>query len=125
MDVRTVVRLRRSRTGLYAGWVWVLAVVQSAHTCLRHQAPVTMLVQHYAMSGGTLLALGPRSDRDGRTLCVDRSTRNSAHTRPRRSWEAFAQMPLAQVSDRTPMIGRPGAHNAADAGAVIAILPTD
>jgi ClpP class serine protease len=35
----------------------VLAAEQIAHALVRHQAPVTVMVPHYAMSGGTLLAL--------------------------------------------------------------------
>ena len=35
----------------------VLAAEQIAHAIRRHPAPVTVLVPHYAMSGGTLLAL--------------------------------------------------------------------
>ena len=35
----------------------VLAAEQIAHALLRHQAPVTIFVPHYAMSGGTMLAL--------------------------------------------------------------------
>ncbi|HMN27588.1 MAG TPA: enoyl-CoA hydratase-related protein, partial [Caldilineaceae bacterium] len=39
----------------------VLAAEQIANALVRHQAPVTVMVPHYAMSGGTLLALA--SDR--------------------------------------------------------------
>ena len=35
----------------------VLAAEQIAHALIRHQAPVTVFVLHYAMSGGTLIAL--------------------------------------------------------------------
>lgn len=35
----------------------VLAAEQIAHAIRRHPAPVTVLIPHYAMSGGTLLAL--------------------------------------------------------------------
>ena len=35
----------------------VLAAEQIAHALVRHAGPVTMFVPHYAMSGGTLLAL--------------------------------------------------------------------
>ncbi|HEY6040776.1 MAG TPA: S49 family peptidase [Anaerolineae bacterium] len=35
----------------------VLAAEQIAHALINHQAPVTVFVPHYAMSGGTLLAL--------------------------------------------------------------------
>jgi ClpP class serine protease len=35
----------------------VLAVEQIAHALIRHQGPVTVFVPHYAMSGGTLVAL--------------------------------------------------------------------
>jgi ClpP class serine protease len=35
----------------------VLAAEQIAHALIRHKAPVTVMVPHYAMSGGTLLAL--------------------------------------------------------------------
>jgi ClpP class serine protease len=35
----------------------VLAAEQIAHALIRHKAPVTVFVPHYAMSGGTLLAL--------------------------------------------------------------------
>ena len=35
----------------------VLAAEQIAHALVRHEAPVTVMVPHYAMSGGTLLAL--------------------------------------------------------------------
>jgi len=35
----------------------VLAAEQIAHALVRHKAPVTVMVPHYAMSGGTLLAL--------------------------------------------------------------------
>ena len=35
----------------------VLAAEQIAHALVRHHAPVTVMVPHYAMSGGTLLAL--------------------------------------------------------------------
>jgi ClpP class serine protease len=36
----------------------VLAAEQIARAITRHQAPVTVMVPHYAMSGGTLIALG-------------------------------------------------------------------
>ncbi len=35
----------------------VLAAEQIAHALIRHQAPVTVFIPHYAMSGGTLIAL--------------------------------------------------------------------
>ena len=35
----------------------VLASEQIAHALVRHQAPVTVFVPHYAMSGGTLIAM--------------------------------------------------------------------
>ena len=35
----------------------VLAAEQIAHALIRHKAPVTVFVPHYAMSGGTLVAL--------------------------------------------------------------------
>lgn len=35
----------------------VLAAEQIAHALVRHKAPVTVFVPHYAMSGGTLIAL--------------------------------------------------------------------
>jgi ClpP class serine protease len=35
----------------------VLAAEQIAHALLRHKAPVTVFIPHYAMSGGTLIAL--------------------------------------------------------------------
>ncbi|HEX9075816.1 MAG TPA: S49 family peptidase, partial [Anaerolineae bacterium] len=35
----------------------VLAAEQIAHALIRHKAPVTVFIPHYAMSGGTLLAL--------------------------------------------------------------------
>jgi ClpP class serine protease len=35
----------------------VLAAEQIAHALIRHKAPVTVFVPHYAMSGGTLIAL--------------------------------------------------------------------
>lgn len=35
----------------------VLAAEQIAHALVRHKAPITVFVPHYAMSGGTLLAL--------------------------------------------------------------------
>jgi ClpP class serine protease len=35
----------------------VLAAEQIAHALIRHQAPVTVFILHYAMSGGTLIAL--------------------------------------------------------------------
>ncbi len=35
----------------------VLAAEQIAHALIRHHAPVTVFVPHYAMSGGTLIAL--------------------------------------------------------------------
>jgi ClpP class serine protease len=35
----------------------VLAAEQIAHALIRHDAPVTVFIPHYAMSGGTLLAL--------------------------------------------------------------------
>jgi len=35
----------------------VLAAEQIAHALVRHKAPVTVFIPHYAMSGGTLLAL--------------------------------------------------------------------
>lgn len=35
----------------------VLAAEQIAHALIRHKAPVTVFVPHYAMSGGTMLAL--------------------------------------------------------------------
>ena len=35
----------------------VLAAEQIAHALVRHQAPVTVFIPHYALSGGTLIAL--------------------------------------------------------------------
>lgn len=35
----------------------VLAAEQIAHALIRHKAPVTVFIPHYAMSGGTLIAL--------------------------------------------------------------------
>ncbi|MER3514877.1 MAG: hypothetical protein C4310_11265, partial [Chloroflexota bacterium] len=35
----------------------VIAAEQIAHALLRHKAPVTVFVPHYALSGGTLIAL--------------------------------------------------------------------
>ncbi len=41
----------------------VLAALQIARAIDRHKAKVTVFVPHYAMSGGTLIALGGRRDR--------------------------------------------------------------
>ncbi len=38
----------------------VLAAEQIAHALLKHKAPVTVFIPHYAMSGGTLIALAAK-----------------------------------------------------------------
>ncbi|MGE5140689.1 MAG: SDH family Clp fold serine proteinase [Rudaea sp.] len=60
-DVLRAIRLTSSDTPidliLHTPGGLVLAAEQIAHALVRHKAPVTVFVPHYAMSGGTLIAL--------------------------------------------------------------------
>jgi ClpP class serine protease len=82
----------------------VLAAEQIAHALLRHQAPVTIFVPHYAMSGGTMLALACNQivmDPNAVLGPVDPQLGDF----PAASiLEAVAQKPVAQVSDQTLMM---------------------
>jgi ClpP class serine protease len=82
----------------------VLAAEQIAHALLRHQAPVTIFVPHYAMSGGTLLALACDQivmDPNAVLGPVDPQLGPFAAAS---ILEAVAQKPVAQVSDQTLMM---------------------
>jgi ClpP class serine protease len=101
----------------------VLAAEQIAHALLRHQAPVTIFVPHYAMSGGTMLALACDQivmDPNAVLGPVDPQLGSF----PAASiLEAVAQKPLAQVSDQTLMMADLARKALAQVrGAVIAIL---
>ena len=101
----------------------VLAAEQIAHALLRHQARVTMFVPHYAMSGGTMLALACDQivmDPNAVLGPVD----PQLGTFPAASiLEAVAQKPVAQVSDQTLMMADLARKALAQVrGAVIAIL---
>ncbi len=60
-EVLRAIRLTSSETPidiiLHTPGGLVLAAEQIAHALIRHKAPVTVFVPHYAMSGGTLIAL--------------------------------------------------------------------
>jgi len=81
----------------------VLAAEQIAHALLRHQPPVTLFVPHYAMRGGTMLALACDQivmDPNAVLGPVDPQLRPF----PAASiLEAVARKPIAQVSDQTLM----------------------
>src|SRR6516165_9006124 len=101
----------------------VLAAEQVAHALLRHKAPVTMFVPHYAMSGGTMLALACDQivmDPNAVLGPVDPQLGSF----PAASvLEVVAQKPLAQVSDQTLMMADLARKALAQVrGAVIAIL---
>jgi ClpP class serine protease len=103
----------------------VLAAEQIAHALLRHQAPVTIFVPHYAMSGGTLLALACDQivmDPNAVLGPVDPQLGSF----PAASiLEAVAQKPAAQLSDQTLMLADLARKALAQVrGAVIAILTT-
>ncbi len=59
----------------------VLASDQIAHALKRHDGRVTVIVPHYAMSGGTLVALAADEISWTRTPCSAPSTRSSAACR--------------------------------------------
>ena len=90
----------------------VLAAEQIAHAVLRHPAPVTMFVPHYAMSGGTLLALAcDRIVMDPNAVLGPVDPQLGPF--PAASiLEAVAQKPAAAVSDQTLIDGRHGAQGA-------------
>ena len=101
----------------------VLAAEQIAHALLRHEAPVTIFVPHYAMSGGTMLALACDQivmDPNAVLGPVDPQLGSF----PAASiLEAVAQKPVAQVSDQTLMMADLARKALAQVrGAVIAIL---
>jgi ClpP class serine protease len=101
----------------------VLAAEQIAHALLRHQAPVTMFVPHYAMSGGTLLALACDQivmDPNAVLGSVD----PQLGPFPAASiLEAVAQKPVTQVDDQTLTMACLAREALAQVrGAVIAIL---
>jgi ClpP class serine protease len=101
----------------------VLAAEQIAHALLRHQATVTIFVPHYAMSGGTMLALACDQivmDPNAVLGPVDPQLGSF----PAASiLEAVAQKPHAQVSDETLMMADLARKALAQVrGAVIAIL---
>ena len=100
-----------------------LAAEQIAHALLRHQAPVTIFVPHYAMSGGTMLALACDQivmDPNAILGPVDPQLGPFAAAS---ILEAVVQKPLAQVSDQTLMMADLACKALAQVrGAVIAIL---
>ena len=101
----------------------VQAAEQIAHALLRHQAPVTIFVPHYAMSGGTMLALACDQivmDPNAVLGPVDPQLGPFAAAS---ILEAVVQKPLAQVSDQTLMMADLARKALAQVhGAVIAIL---
>ncbi len=101
----------------------VLAAEQIAHALLRHQAPVTIFVPHYAMSGGTMLALACDQivmDPNAVLGPVDPQLGSF----PAASiLEAVAQKPVTHLSDETLMMADLARKALAQVrGAVIAIL---
>jgi ClpP class serine protease len=101
----------------------VLTAEQIAHALLRHQAPVTIFVPHYAMSGGTMLALACDQivmDPNAILGPVDPQLGPFAAAS---ILAAVAQKPVAQVSDETLMMADMARKALAQVqGAVIAIL---
>ena len=101
----------------------VLAAEQIAHALLRHQAPVTIFVPHYAMSGGTLLALACDQivmDPNAVLGPVDPQIGPFAAAS---ILEAVAQKPVGTVSDQTLMMADMARKALAQVrGAVITIL---
>jgi ClpP class serine protease len=101
----------------------VLAAEQIAHALLRHQAPVTVFVPHYAMSGGTMLALACDQivmDPNAVLGPVDPQLGGIAAAS---ILEAVLQKPLAQISDQTLMMADLARKALAQVrGAVVAIL---
>jgi ClpP class serine protease len=101
----------------------VLAAEQIAHALLRREAPVTIFVPHYAMSGGTMLALACDQivmDPNAVLGPVDPQLGPFAAAS---ILAAVAQKPVAQVSDETLMMADLARKALAQVrGAVIAIL---
>jgi ClpP class serine protease len=101
----------------------VLAAEQIAHALLRHQSPVTIFVPHYAMSGGTLLALAcDQIVMDPNAILGPVDPQLGSF--PAASiLEAVAQKPAAQLSDQTLMMADLARKALAQVrGAVITIL---
>ena len=101
----------------------VLAAEQIAHALLRHKAPVTIFVPHYAMSGGTMLALACDQivmDPNAVLGPVDPQLGPFAAAS---ILEVVAQKPVAQLSDQTLIMADLARKALAQVrGAVIAIL---
>jgi ClpP class serine protease len=101
----------------------VLAAEQIAHALLRHQAPVTMFVPHYAMSGGTLLALACDQIVMDPNAVLGPVDPQLGPFPAASILEAVAQKPVAQISDQTLMMADLARKALAQVrGAVIAIL---
>jgi ClpP class serine protease len=101
----------------------VLAAEQIAHALLRHQAPVTVFVPHYAMSGGTMLALACDQIIMDPNAVLGPVDPQLGPFPAASVLEAVAQKPVAQVSDQTLMMADLARKALAQVrGAVIAIL---
>jgi ClpP class serine protease len=101
----------------------VLAAEQIAHALLRHQAPVTMFVPHYAMSGGTMLALACDQIVMDPNAVLGPVDPQLGPFPAASILEAVAQKPAAQVSDQTLIMADLARKALAQVrGAVIAIL---
>jgi ClpP class serine protease len=101
----------------------VLAAEQVAHALLRHKAPVTMFVPHYAMSGGTMLALACDQIVMDPNAVLGPVDPQLGPFPAASVLEAVARKPVAQVSDETLMMADLAVKALAQVrGAVIAIL---
>jgi ClpP class serine protease len=69
----------------------VLAAEQIATAVTNHPGPVTIHVPHYAMSGGTLIALGADQIVMAPSAVLGPVDPNWASTRPPRSWPPWAR----------------------------------
>jgi ClpP class serine protease len=101
----------------------VLAAEQVAHALLRHKAPVTMFVPHYAMSGGTMLALACDQIVMDPNAVLGPVDPQLGPFPAASVLEAVARKPVAQVSDETLMLADLARKALAQVrGAVISIL---
>jgi ClpP class serine protease len=103
----------------------VLAAEQIAHALLRHQAPVTIFVPHYAMSGGTMLALACDQIVMDPNAVLGPVDPQLGPFPAASILEAVAQKPVGQLSDQTLIMADLARKALAQVrGAVVAVLTT-
>lgn len=83
----------------------VLAAEQIARALVRHRDPVRVLVPHYAMSGGTLLALA--ADASAERLSPSDAVRPSAPVPTSNCRRTSRRVPLLRGDIAAPVRGRP------------------